>query len=106
LALFRIALQVDAAESTEDLPCEIGRCDQWDCSEPEGVLSPLRQMSFPWQQVRVKLKAGEKKQYGGASAGAAPHLPPSRALLGGPGPGHDEEEGDEKAQQKLLGQSG
>ena len=54
-------------------------------------------MSFPWQQVRAKLKAGEKKQYGSASAGAEPHLPPTRALLGGPGPGRDEEEG-EKAQ--------
>ena len=55
-------------------------------------------MSFPWQQVHAKLRAGEKKQYAGASAGAAPHLPPTRALLGGPGAGCDEDEGDEKAQ--------
>ncbi len=55
-------------------------------------------MSFPWQQVRAKPRADEKKQYGGASAGAEPHLPLTRALLGGPGPGRDEEEGDEKAQ--------
>ena len=54
-------------------------------------------MSFPWQQEHAKVRAGEKKQYGGASAGAAPRLPPTRALLGGPGPGRDEEEGDEKA---------
>ncbi len=63
-------------------------------------------MSSPWQQVRAKPRVGEKKQYDGASAGAAPHLRLTRALQGGPGPGHDEEKGDEKAQWKLLGQSG
>lgn len=55
-------------------------------------------MSSPWQQVRAKPRVGEKKPYGGASAGAEPHLPLTRALLGGPGPGRDEAEGHEKAQ--------